>query len=39
MTPRRYSPLDAALEHICSHTGVWCATGGEIVQHYLSQQA
>jgi allantoinase len=36
--PHRIGALDAALEHICSHPGVWRATGWEIVQHYLSQQ-
>ena len=36
--PHRIGALDAALEYICSHTGVWRATGWEIVQHYLSQQ-
>ena len=30
--------LDAALEYICSHAGVWRATGWEIVQHFLAQQ-
>ena len=37
--PHRIGALDAALEYICSHPGVWRATGREIVQHYLSQQA
>lgn len=32
--PHRIGALDAALEHICSHTGVWLATGREIVEHY-----
>jgi allantoinase len=36
--PHRIGALDAALEYICSHAGVWCATGWEIVQHFLSQQ-
>jgi allantoinase len=36
--PHRIGALDAALEYICSHAGVWRATGWEIVQHYLSQQ-
>ena len=27
-----------ALEYICSHDGVWRATGWEIVQHFLAQQ-
>ena len=29
--------LDAALEYICSHAGVWRATGSEIAAHYLAQ--
>lgn len=32
--PHRIGALDAALEHICSHDGVWLATGSEIVAHY-----
>ena len=36
--PHRIGALDAALEYICSHDGVWRATGWEIVQAYLSQQ-
>jgi peptidoglycan/xylan/chitin deacetylase (PgdA/CDA1 family) len=32
--PHRIGALDAALEHICSHQGVWLATGQEIVAHY-----
>jgi len=31
--------LDAALEYICSHPGMWRATGWEIVQHFLAQQS
>jgi hypothetical protein len=27
-----------ALDYICSHAGVWRATGWEIVQHFLAQQ-
>jgi hypothetical protein len=27
-----------ALAYICSHAGVWRATGWEIVQHFLAQQ-
>jgi hypothetical protein len=34
----RIGALDAALEYICSHAGVWCATGWEIVRHFLAQQ-
>jgi peptidoglycan/xylan/chitin deacetylase (PgdA/CDA1 family) len=33
--PHRIGALDSALEYICSHPGVWRATGQEIVQHYL----
>jgi allantoinase len=36
--PHRIGALDAALEYICSHVGVWRATGWEIVQHFLAQQ-
>lgn len=35
----RIGALDAALAHICRHDGVWCATGGEIVEHYLKSGA
>lgn len=33
--PHRIGALDSALDYICSHPGVWCATGREIVEHYL----
>ena len=33
--PHRIVALERALDHICAHDGVWKATGGEIVQHYL----
>jgi peptidoglycan/xylan/chitin deacetylase (PgdA/CDA1 family) len=33
--PHRIGALDAALEYICGHEGVWLATGQEIVEHYL----
>jgi len=33
--PHRIGALDAALEYICSHAGVWRATGSEIVEHFL----
>jgi len=33
--PHRIVALERALDHICSHDGVWKATGWEIVQHYL----
>jgi peptidoglycan/xylan/chitin deacetylase (PgdA/CDA1 family) len=32
--PHWIGALDAALEHICSHAGVWRATGSEIVDHF-----
>lgn len=32
--PHRIGALEGALEHICSHEGVWLATGQEIVEHY-----
>ena len=35
--PHRIGALDAALEYICSHAGVWRTTGSEIAQHYLAQ--
>jgi hypothetical protein len=37
--PHRIGALGAALEYICSHAGVWRATGWEIVQHFLAQQS
>ena len=37
--PHRIGALDAALEYICSHAGMWRATGWEIVQHFLAQQS
>jgi len=37
--PHRIACLDKALEYICGHDGVWCATGSEIVDHYLSSGA
>jgi peptidoglycan/xylan/chitin deacetylase (PgdA/CDA1 family) len=33
--PHRSASFDAVLGHICSHPGVWKATGEEIVRHYL----
>jgi peptidoglycan/xylan/chitin deacetylase (PgdA/CDA1 family) len=36
--PHRIGALDAALDYICRHEGVWRATGSEICRHYLSQQ-
>jgi peptidoglycan/xylan/chitin deacetylase (PgdA/CDA1 family) len=35
--PYRIGALDAALEYICRHPGVWLATGGEIAREYLRQ--
>lgn len=35
--PHRIGALEAALQYICSHAGVWLTTGGEIARHYLSQ--
>lgn len=35
--PHRIGALDAALEHICRHDGVWRATGAEITRHYRAQ--
>ena len=32
--PHRIGALDAALAHICSHEGVWLATGREIVEAF-----
>ena len=32
--PHRVIALERALDYICSHDGVWKATGWEIVQHY-----
>ena len=29
--PHWIGALDSALEYVCSHAGVWRATGGEIV--------
>lgn len=37
--PHRIGALDAALEYICRHQGVWRATGAEMVEHYLSDAA
>lgn len=36
--PHRIDALDRGLEYICSHDGVWRATGEEIVDHFLAQQ-
>ena len=37
--PHRIGGLDRALEYICSHAGVWKATGEEIVKAYLESGA
>jgi peptidoglycan/xylan/chitin deacetylase (PgdA/CDA1 family) len=37
--PHRIGALDAALEYICRHEGVWCTTGAEIADFYLSPAA
>lgn len=37
--PHRIGALDAALEYIRSHDGVWCATGEEIIAHWLQSGA
>jgi allantoinase len=33
--PHRIKALDRALAYVLGHSGVWCATGAEIVDHYL----
>jgi len=37
--PHRIGALDSALAYILRHEGVWCATGGEIIEHYLASGA
>ena len=37
--PYRIGALEEALNHILSHAGVWSATGSEIMDAWLSQQA
>ncbi len=32
--PHRIGALERALDHICSHDGVWLATGSQIVDHF-----
>ena len=34
--PHRIGALDSALGYILRHEAVWCATGSEIVEHYLA---
>jgi len=36
--PYRIGALDAALDYICRHEGVWLTTGSEIARHYLARQ-
>lgn len=35
--PHRIDHLARALDYILSHSGVWCATGSEIIAHYQAQ--
>ena len=37
--PHRIGALIGALDYIASHSSVWFATGGEIVDAYLGQKA
>ncbi|HEV7965967.1 MAG TPA: polysaccharide deacetylase family protein [Candidatus Acidoferrales bacterium] len=37
--PYRIDAFDAALQYICSHEGVWRATGREIARHYAEQDS
>jgi hypothetical protein len=37
--PHRIGVLDSALAYILRHEGVWCATGSEIIEHYLASGA
>ena len=37
--PARSKPFDDALKYICSHDGVWKATGEEIMNAYLQSKA
>jgi allantoinase len=36
--PHRIGALESALEYICRHSGVWLATGSEIVDNFLSDK-
>ena len=38
-TSHSIGALDSVLDYICRHDGVWRATGGEIVEHFLSSGA
>jgi peptidoglycan/xylan/chitin deacetylase (PgdA/CDA1 family) len=35
--PWRIRHLDEVLGHICAHSGVWTATGGEIINWFKAQ--
>ena len=35
--PHRIEHLAKALEYVLSHSGVWCATGSEIIASYRQQ--
>ncbi len=37
--PYRIGAIDAALDYICSHEGVWLATGEEIIRAYIASGA
>ncbi len=37
--PYRIGAIDAALDYICSHDGVWLATGEEIIRAYIESGA
>ena len=36
--PHRIAAVEAVLDHICRHAGVWSATGAEILEHWHRQQ-
>ncbi len=36
--PHRIAAVEAVIDHILGHSGVWCATGEQILEHWLSQQ-
>jgi len=36
--PHRIGALSEALDYILGHSGVWCATGAEIVDAWRAQQ-
>ncbi len=37
--PHRIDALSSALDYVCTHRGVWLATGEEIVNHYLASES